>query len=192
MIKVKFIQFDVKISNNLDGSLSSWKPRLNNPNGCALDNGWYYLGPAGSSTTGVIVQPSGNEKVLVPITDWERVWKSRPSMGVFTLWRGLPAPEDRVHFISLAGFLTRSWDKPTAEDTRDIMAIHKDALITAKAGRRIWSGTSFTGSVSVWNVSTSGNLRLQAIETGAFVPYEFDDPVEPQDTFAIDRSKIYA
>jgi len=111
-----------------------------------VKDGWYYLGPAandgdGAGVDGLLVQPARDVEVLVPVTDWEMVWKDRGSgkRTDYALWRGLPAPENRINYVFLGGYFTRSYDKPSSDETIGMMAIHKDALITVSAGREIWN-----------------------------------------------------
>ena len=56
----------------------------------------------------------------------------------FALWRGMGTPD----YVVVGGFFTRSHNKPTAEETRSIKAIHKPALRNTAPGSQIWTDKS--------------------------------------------------
>jgi hypothetical protein len=158
-----------------------------------VEDGWFYLGPGATTNgqgglTGAILKPS-MENLLADIVSWERVWEDDSPGRLCTrvLWRGFP--DDRVDFEVVGGVFTRSYDPPSAEFTKGMKAIHKDALITAKAGVEIWTDeeTRSLKSGSVWNISTDGNL--QGINTGAFVAMN-TRYTPPTTTYAINRNKV--
>lgn len=51
---------------------------------------------------GLFVQPAGDVEVLVPARDWKMVWNDHGSEKStdYALWRGLPAPENRIDYVS--------------------------------------------------------------------------------------------
>ncbi len=161
-----------------------------------MEPGWYYLGPAATNGSdnriGLIVRdksPRGN--ILRPVGDWIKVWDDSGSgkSNDYSLWRGVPRPEDQVNYVVLGGFFVRSHNKPTTGETFGIRAIRKDVLKTVTAGREVWNdaGTGAKKDGAVWDISVAG--RLDAVDSGAFVPVEGHNN-RPQDTYAIDRSKV--
>lgn len=161
-----------------------------------MEPGWYYLGPAAnnggtSCRRGVVVKPAGEARVLAPIADWEKVWDNTGSINIwsYSLWRGVPSAEDSLNFVVIGGFFVRSLNKPTAEESRGMMAVHKDVLVTASPGKEVWNdaGTIAFKDGAVWDVVVDGNP--QAVGTGAFVPVdEHDKP--PRITYALNRDRI--
>ncbi|KAI6047020.1 hypothetical protein EDC04DRAFT_2626260 [Pisolithus marmoratus] len=193
LLHVKHVQFHVKINDD-SGSrarkdLATWKP--------CLEDGWYYLGPAANNgdsrgCPGVIVKPAGGTTPLVPITDWVKVWSDAGSGNPtdYALWRGLPAREHRTNYIAIGGFFTRySHQRPTTEDARGMMAVHKDCVVAANPGKQIWSdaGTRARQDGAIWEISTDGHLL--AIDIGAFVPVE-GHTIPPRNLYSIDRNRI--
>jgi hypothetical protein len=161
-----------------------------------VEDGWYYLGPAANNcysqgSHGVVVKPASGTRVLAPIDEWEMVWNDSGSgrRNDYALWRGFPAPADRKDFIVIGGFFVRSHNAPTLEDTRGMMAVHKDVLITVSPGREIWNdaGTKARRDGAVWEISTDGHL--QGLSTGAFVPVDGHNK-PPRATYALDRNRI--
>lgn len=141
-------------------------------------------------STGVVVKPS-NTRVLAPIADWEMVWSNSGSGKPtdYALWHGLPSLTDHQDFIVIGGFFVCSHNKPTKEDSRGIMAVHKDTLIMVSPGREIWNdaGTKASQDGVVWEISTDGHL--QGISTGSFIPVNsHNNP--PCATYALNRNRI--
>jgi len=84
----------------------------------SVERGWYSRGPAandgdGAGVDGLLVQPAGDVEVLVPVTDGEMVWNDRGSRksNDFALWRGLPAPKNRIDYVFFGGYFTRSYTR---------------------------------------------------------------------------------
>jgi hypothetical protein len=158
-----------------------------------VESGWYYLGPGANNgqlggTNGIVVKPTESTKVISPIVDWENVWDDGGSGNKtdFSLWRGVPAFEDRQDFVGLGSFFVRRNTKPTAEEAAGMVAVHKDLLVHANLGTKIWDddGTGAKRDGRVWDVSTQGIVR--GIYTGAFVCG--NSP--PSHLFAIDRDQV--
>jgi len=194
LLTVKPVQFNVPVYNDSGSGahkdLATWKPNL--------EEGWYYLGPAANNgnshgSPGVVVKAAGGMRVLAPITEWTMVWKDAGSGKPtdYALWRGLPAVADCIDFIVIGGFFVRTHNAPTQDDSRGMMAVHKDALVTVRPGSEIWNdaGTKASQDGAVWEISTEGHL--QAISTGAFIPVDgHNNP--PRATYALDRNRIDA
>ncbi|KAG6918455.1 hypothetical protein DXG01_014332 [Tephrocybe rancida] len=189
LLTAKPALFNILINNDAGSgarqNLATWKPHL--------DPGWYYLGPAANNgfpsppITGIIIKPEYGG-VVAPIDDWELVWSNTGSgnKNDYALWRGLPA--NRVDFVVIGGFFTRSNQKPTAEDSRDMVAIHRDALIHVTHGKEVWSdrGSRARSDGTVWDISTDG--FIDAVGTGAFIPVEGYYP--PRDALTLNRRKL--
>lgn len=156
-----------------------------------VSDGWYYLGPAATNSssvpgTGIVVRELESD-VLLDVDDWIQVWNDAGSgkSTDFALWRGVGPSSN---YIVVGGFFTRSHNKPTAEQTRGIKAIHKDALRDTSAAVQIWTdhGSSAAADGAVWTISNSG-----VFATGAFIPVKgYNNPPEDAYGLALDQTEV--
>ncbi|KAJ7481850.1 FDS protein [Mycena latifolia] len=140
------------------GNIVSWRP--------LLPDGWFYLGqslnydPTAAVPISVIVR-ANKPDILVEVTSWEKVWDDAGSgcERFYSLWRGV-APSD---YVVLGGILSNNKDyaPPTAEQTRGIMAIHKDYTTPGHAKEK-WNdhGTWARKEGSVWSCDGVNNGDL--------------------------------
>ncbi|KIK05616.1 hypothetical protein K443DRAFT_90842 [Laccaria amethystina LaAM-08-1] len=164
------------VGSDADSDLATWKPNL--------PDGWFYLGPAATNSgnipgTGIVVREL-EPGVLVDVADWIQVWNDTGSGDStdFALWRGEgPTPD----YVVVGGFFTRSYNKPSAEETRGIKAIHRLALHNTTPGSQIWTdrGSGADEDGAIWSISSFG-----VVPTGAFVPVRgYNNP--PQELYGL-------
>jgi len=160
-------------------NLATWKPDL--------EAGWFYLGPSATNSDqnpgpGVIVRELV-PGTLVDVVGWQQVWNDSGSGNKtdFALWRGVAPNPD---YVVVGGFFTRSQSPPSREEAQGIKAVHRDALVQARAVQETWndSGSKSRSDGAVWTIGGGGGAA--AVPTGAFVPVQgYNNP--PSDVYAL-------